>query len=380
MATGRGSRLVLRIATGLAARVHLLPARDHRPVLVQRLQGGDLADHRRSPSSGTAKALADTRPPQAILTSIAGRHRGDRSPRSSSAALIALAVQRYKFFGRETISFVVILPLALPGHRHRPGAEHGVRTDRHPPRDADDHHRPRHVLRRRSIYNNVIARLRRTSRSFEEASADLGADTFTTFRKVTGPAIRTRPARRRPARVRALVRRDHRHELHVERGHADPADLDLQQLPAPEPAPARERRGGLRAGPARSSRSTSRPGSPRTRRAWPGRAPSSSRAQPPAPHLVPKAIPTARTVVARVAAAWMIRARIGHLPPAVGPATSAALDPESRSARSVRSLAASVLGGAYLRLIRAGGGPPTRRSPAPTAPAPARTGSPAPRP
>ncbi len=43
------------------------------------------------------------------------------------------------------------------------------------------------------IYNNVIARLRRTSRSFEEASADLGADTFTTFRQ----GDRSRPSGRR---------------------------------------------------------------------------------------------------------------------------------------------------------------------------------------
>lgn len=42
-----------------------------------------------------------------------------------------------------------------------------------------------------TIYNNAIARLRRTTGSFEEASADLGADTFRTFRRVTLPAIRT---------------------------------------------------------------------------------------------------------------------------------------------------------------------------------------------
>ncbi len=41
------------------------------------------------------------------------------------------------------------------------------------------------------MYNNAIARLRRTSRSYEEASGDLGADTFMTFRRVTFPAIRT---------------------------------------------------------------------------------------------------------------------------------------------------------------------------------------------
>ena len=41
------------------------------------------------------------------------------------------------------------------------------------------------------IYNNVVARLRRTSGSFEEASADLGAHTWQTFRYVTFPSMRT---------------------------------------------------------------------------------------------------------------------------------------------------------------------------------------------
>jgi putative spermidine/putrescine transport system permease protein len=41
------------------------------------------------------------------------------------------------------------------------------------------------------VYNNAIARLRRTARSLEEASMDLGADTWQTFRFVTLPAVRT---------------------------------------------------------------------------------------------------------------------------------------------------------------------------------------------
>ena len=44
---------------------------------------------------------------------------------------------------------------------------------------------------------------------------DLGADTFTTFRRITFPAIRTALLAGGAARVRAVVRRDHRHELHV---------------------------------------------------------------------------------------------------------------------------------------------------------------------
>src|SRR5438445_6063820 len=41
------------------------------------------------------------------------------------------------------------------------------------------------------VFNNVIARLRRSSRSIEEASMDLGADTWQTFRYVTFPVVRT---------------------------------------------------------------------------------------------------------------------------------------------------------------------------------------------
>ena len=41
------------------------------------------------------------------------------------------------------------------------------------------------------VYNNVVARLRRTSGSFEEASADLGAHTWQTFRFVTFPSMKT---------------------------------------------------------------------------------------------------------------------------------------------------------------------------------------------
>ena len=41
------------------------------------------------------------------------------------------------------------------------------------------------------VYNNVIARLRRVGGSLEEASADLGADTWQTFRLVTLPTLRS---------------------------------------------------------------------------------------------------------------------------------------------------------------------------------------------
>ena len=105
-------------------------------------------------------------------------------------SLIALAVQRFHFFGREALSFVVVLPLALPGivtgialntAFRTIGLQFGLLT-------IIVGHATFCVV---VIYNNVIARLRRTSRTIEEASADLGADTFTTFRRVTFPAVRT---------------------------------------------------------------------------------------------------------------------------------------------------------------------------------------------
>ena len=105
-------------------------------------------------------------------------------------SLLALTVQRYRFFGRQTIAFIVILPLALPGivtglalntAFRTIGFEFGIMT-------IIVGHATFCVV---VIYNNTIARLRRTSRSFEEASADLGADTFTTFRRVTLPAVST---------------------------------------------------------------------------------------------------------------------------------------------------------------------------------------------
>jgi len=104
--------------------------------------------------------------------------------------LAALAVQRYSFFGRQTISFLLVLPIALPGvvtgialrtSFVTFGIEFGLLTI------VVGHATFCVVI----AYNNVIARLRRLPRSPEEASADLGADAFTTFRRVTLPGMGT---------------------------------------------------------------------------------------------------------------------------------------------------------------------------------------------
>ena len=105
-------------------------------------------------------------------------------------SLLALAVSRHRFFGRESIALIVILPLALPGIVTGLALNTAFRTIGLPFGlfTIIVGHATFCVV---VMYNNAIARLRRTSRSYEEASSDLGADTFMTFRRVTFPAIRT---------------------------------------------------------------------------------------------------------------------------------------------------------------------------------------------
>ena len=109
-------------------------------------------------------------------------------------SLAAFAVQRYRFFGRETVSFLVILPIALPGIVTGMALNATFRSVFEPFGvglglfTVIVGHATFCIV---VVYNNVVARLRRLSRSIEEASMDLGADTWQTFRYVTLPAIRT---------------------------------------------------------------------------------------------------------------------------------------------------------------------------------------------
>jgi putative spermidine/putrescine transport system permease protein len=108
--------------------------------------------------------------------------------------LASIAVSRYRFFGRETVSFLVVLPIALPGIVTGMALNATFRTALEPLGIGLGlftiivGHATFCIV---VVYNNVIARLRRISRSFEEASMDLGADTWQTFRFVTFPALRS---------------------------------------------------------------------------------------------------------------------------------------------------------------------------------------------
>ncbi|WP_448955749.1 ABC transporter permease [Labrys neptuniae] len=104
--------------------------------------------------------------------------------------LAAAALSRSRFFGRESISLLLILPIALPGiitgmalrtAFHEGGIPYSYWTI---------------VLGHATfcivvVYNNAVARFRRLSPSLMEASMDLGADGFQTFRHVVLPSIGT---------------------------------------------------------------------------------------------------------------------------------------------------------------------------------------------
>jgi putative spermidine/putrescine transport system permease protein len=103
---------------------------------------------------------------------------------------MAFAFARHRFRGRELVNFAVTLPLILPGVITGvalasfflfTGTDLSVRTV------IIGHTTFCIVL----VFNNVLARLRRVSPSLEEASRDLGASGWQTFRFVTFPSIRT---------------------------------------------------------------------------------------------------------------------------------------------------------------------------------------------
>jgi len=104
-------------------------------------------------------------------------------------SLAAFALQRFKFFGRSSISVLVVLPITLPGivtgialnaSFLSVGVQFGIVT-------VIISHATFCIV---IVFNNVQARLRRMGSSLEEASSDLGANGWQTFWMVTFPGIR----------------------------------------------------------------------------------------------------------------------------------------------------------------------------------------------
>ena len=104
--------------------------------------------------------------------------------------LCAAAISRTKFFGREAISLLVILPIALPGIITGISLRSAFNL-------ADIPFSFWTIVLGHAtfcvvvVYNNAVARFRRVSGSLIEASMDLGANSFQTFRHVILPNIST---------------------------------------------------------------------------------------------------------------------------------------------------------------------------------------------
>jgi putative spermidine/putrescine transport system permease protein len=103
---------------------------------------------------------------------------------------LAFALPRFRFFGRDVISFLFVLPIALPG------IVTGMSLNRFFDVAGIDLSLWTIIIGHATfcmviVFNNVVARLRRTSPSLLEASQDLGADGWQTFRYVTLPTIAT---------------------------------------------------------------------------------------------------------------------------------------------------------------------------------------------
>jgi putative spermidine/putrescine transport system permease protein len=104
---------------------------------------------------------------------------------------LSFALHRFNFFGKSTVNLLVVLPIALPGIVTGIALNNAFRTM------LDMQlgwftiivaHATFCVV---TVFNNVFARLRRVGTSLEEASSDLGAGIWTTFRLVTFPQIRS---------------------------------------------------------------------------------------------------------------------------------------------------------------------------------------------
>ena len=105
-------------------------------------------------------------------------------------SMAAFAIHRFSFFGRESVSFLLLLPIALPGiitgmalnsFYVFAGVGFSIWTI------VIGHATFCVVI----VFNNVLARLRRTQGSLLEASMDLGADGWQTFRFVVWPVLST---------------------------------------------------------------------------------------------------------------------------------------------------------------------------------------------
>ena len=189
MVISPGFRIVLRLATGLALLAIYVPL---MLVVLNSFNASQtfawpptdltLEWWRRAADSTGVRAALWTSVKVALLATAIALLLG---------TMAAMALQRYRFFGRDTVSLLIILPIALPGivtgialnnaFRTVFGWDLGFLT-------IVVAHATFCIV---TVFNNVLARLRRMGTNLEEASADLGASVLTTFRLVTFPMMRS---------------------------------------------------------------------------------------------------------------------------------------------------------------------------------------------
>jgi len=102
--------------------------------------------------------------------------------------LVAAAMARARFFGRDQISLLILLPIALPGVITGMSlrSAFGIMDIPFSTWTIVLGHATFCIV---IVYNNAVARMRRLSGGIMEASADLGANSFQTFRHVLLPNL-----------------------------------------------------------------------------------------------------------------------------------------------------------------------------------------------
>jgi putative spermidine/putrescine transport system permease protein len=102
--------------------------------------------------------------------------------------LVSAAMARARFFGRDQISLLILLPIALPGVITGMSlrSAFGVLDIPFSTWTIILGHATFCIV---IVYNNAVARFRRLSGGILEASADLGANSFQTFRHVLLPNL-----------------------------------------------------------------------------------------------------------------------------------------------------------------------------------------------
>lgn len=104
--------------------------------------------------------------------------------------LVAFGLHRFRFFGRETVSLLLVLPIALPGIVTGLALQSAISASGlgFSLLTIIVGHATFCIV---VVFNNVVARLRRMPTSLAEASADLGARPWQTFWYVTFPGVRS---------------------------------------------------------------------------------------------------------------------------------------------------------------------------------------------